>query len=109
MTDTSTQDVQQEQVAQVEQQLSPELQYLQELFNKFNANREDETLTTAQKVLLSGIADYEKSLLDLNKQLETLSGEINDRQKKAQEVRDLALRTKGASDGLVSAVLKLKA
>lgn len=106
MTDTNTQDTQQ--VASVEQQLSPELQYLQDLFNKFNANKDDTTLTVAQKVLLSGIADYEKALVDLNKQIDTLSNEITDRQKKAQEIRDLALRTKGASDGLVSAILKIK-
>src|SRR5271168_2228026 len=109
---SSTQEVQVVPVQSQEvapQQLSPEMQYLQSLFDRFNANKDHEELTPAQKVLLSGVAEHEKNFAELAKQLDTLNTEIADRQKKVQEVRDVALRTKGSSDGLVGALLKLKA
>lgn len=100
-------DQRQENAVQTQQQLSPELQFLQSLFNKFNENKNHEELSTTQKVLLQGIADHEKQFSDIVKELEVLGAEITERQTKIQDLRDRAHRAKGSSDALANSLIKL--
>ena len=91
-----------------EVQLTPDQAYLKDLLDRFNADPEDPALDEAAKVLLAQIREVQQEIADLAQQVETLNGEIRERQEKGNVLVQQIIAKQGESQGYVNTLLKLR-
>jgi len=90
------------------QPMTPEQAYLQDILQKFNADPEDPTLQTAEKVLLTKIQTTQQNIADVAKQIEELNNEIRERQEKGNQLVQQLVHLQGQSQGYVDSLLALR-
>lgn len=88
--------------------LSPEQKYLQGILAKFNANAEDASLSTAEKLLLQRVVVVEKEVNDLAQKFVELSEEVKKKQDEMNSLNQQIILRRGQSQGLVESLLALR-
>ena len=99
MTDTN-----QEQTAE----LSEDNKYLQSVVDKFNADPNDPTLTTAEHVLIQKVVLVQKEVNDLAQQFVQLNNEVKEKQEQMATLNQQIVLKKGQSQGLIESLLALR-
>lgn len=73
-------------------------EYIENIVVKFNANREDSSLSTVEKTLLAKVLEAENAILELRNKVIELQGEIKHKQSQSVAFIDSLVALKRAEE-----------
>ena len=85
-----------------------EQKYIKDIAERFNANPNDESLTTTERTFLIKIKDVEQKALELVKQAKVINDEIIAKKEQLNELNKEILCNKVESQAFVKSLLALK-
>lgn len=83
-------------------------EYLKEVLEKFNVDKNNPELSNTEKVLLSKLTEVEKNISNVSQQMEETGSVIESKNQEMNILRSNLLQLKGQSQGIISAILALK-